>query len=194
MILVVCALPAELRAFTPRAGVEILACGVGPVEAAAETARMLQRKRFGAVVNAGIAGAFRGRARIGDAVIVSDEQFADFGLEGGGAFTLPDGATLAERVPASPSLLERCAGLPYRLARGVTVSQVTATRVTADRLSARYDADVESMEGFAVLRAAQLAGVPAIELRGISNYVDDRANAECDFRAGAAALTQALEA
>jgi nucleoside phosphorylase len=36
-------------------------------------------------------------------------------------------------------------------------------------------ADVEAMEGFAVLRAAAAAGVPALELRAISNeYGADR--------------------
>ena len=29
--------------------------------------------------------------------------------------------------------------------------------------------DVEAMEGFGVLRAAELAGVPALELRAVSN-------------------------
>jgi nucleoside phosphorylase len=29
------------------------------------------------------------------------------------------------------------------------------------------------MEGFAVLRAAELAGIPAVELRAISNEVDE---------------------
>jgi futalosine hydrolase len=32
---------------------------------------------------------------------------------------------------------------------------------------------VEAMEGFAVLRAAELAGVPAVEVRAISNHVED---------------------
>ena len=40
---------------------------------------------------------------------------------------------------------------------------------------AAAESDVEAMEGFAVLRAAQEAGVPAIELRAVSNrYRDDR--------------------
>ena len=38
---------------------------------------------------------------------------------------------------------------------------------------------VEAMEGFAVLRAAELAGVPAVELRAVSNFVDD---ARADWR------------
>jgi hypothetical protein len=33
--------------------------------------------------------------------------------------------------------------------------------------------DVEAMEGFAVLRACELAGVPAVELRAISNSPEE---------------------
>ena len=43
--------------------------------------------------------------------------------------------------------------------RGITVSRVTCTRRRARRLSER-GAQVESMEGFAVLRAAERAGIP----------------------------------
>ena len=41
--------------------------------------------------------------------------------------------------------------------------------------AARACAEVEAMEGFAVLRAAALAGVPALELRAVSNRYDDAA-------------------
>ncbi len=188
------AVTAELRGFPKREGVEMMACGIGPVEAAAETARMLALGKFKAVVNAGIGGAFRGRAKIGDAVIVREEFLADLGLEGGGPLSLPAESRLVADVLASGDLIEKCDGLSYRVGRGVTVAQVTATRATAERLFARYGADVESMEGFAVLRAAALAGVPALEVRGISNYVDDRARGEWNFSAGTTALRAALDA
>lgn len=189
-----CALPAELRFFRKRDGVEILACGVGPVEAAVATARALASARCEAVVNAGIAGAFPGRARVGEAVIVVTEWLADLGLEGGSPLTLPDGAMLVERAEADPRLVARCAGLPYRLGSGLTVAQVTATRRTGERLSSRYGADVESMEGFSVLRAAAQFDVPALEVRGISNIVGDRAESAWDFAAGARAAADALTA
>jgi futalosine hydrolase len=192
LILVIYAVSAELRGFPKRDGVEMMACGIGPIEAAAETARMLAFGKFDAVINAGIAGAFRGHAKVGEAVIVREEFLADLGLEGGGPLTLPDDAKLIAEVAAAPALLARCDGLPYRVGRGLTVTQVTATRATADRLTAGYNADVESMEGFAVLRAAALAGVPALEVRGISNYVGDRAQSEWDFGAGTSALQAAL--
>ncbi|MBD5604467.1 MAG: futalosine hydrolase [Candidatus Eremiobacteraeota bacterium] len=193
MILVVCALPAELRYVAQRAGVDVLSCGIGPVEAAVGVANALAHTRYDAVVNAGIGGAFRGAARVGDAVIVSEETLADFGLEGGGALSLPDGAALVERAFADAALLGRTMSAGVPLARGLTVAEVTATDATAARLRARYAADVESMEGFSVLRAAAVAKIPALEIRGVSNYVGDRASAEWDFAAGARATARALE-
>ena len=194
MILVVCALAAELRGFAPREGVEVLACGVGPVAAATGTARALASGRYAAVINAGIAGAFRGGAAVGEAVLVVAERLAGLGLEGGGALTLPDGAALVDEARADAALAARCAGLPYRSVRGVTVAEVTTTDATAARWRAAYAAEVESMEGFAVFRAAERAGVPALQVRGISNYVGARADAQWDFKAGSRAAITALDA
>jgi futalosine hydrolase len=194
VILVVCALPEELRFAAERADVEIFPCGVGPVEAAVGTARKLALARYDAVVNAGIGGAFRGSARVGDALLVSDETFADFGLEGPGELTLPGGATLVDRERADPALLARCLPLRIPLGRGLTVAEVTSTDATAARLTSRYRCDVESMEGFSVLRAAAVARIPALQVRGISNYVGDRARSEWNFAAGARAVAVALDA
>jgi futalosine hydrolase len=48
------------------------------------------------------------------------------------------------------------------------------------------------MEGFAVLRAAQIAGVPAVELRCVSNLVDERDRSRWRFDDALAALETAL--
>jgi futalosine hydrolase len=50
------------------------------------------------------------------------------------------------------------------------------------------------MEGFAVLRAAELAGVRAVEVRGISNRVGDRDQSGWNFAAGVAGVRAALDA
>ncbi len=193
MILVVCALLQELAAFAMRPNVKLLPCGAGAVEAAVGTSRMLALENFTAVINAGIAGAFRGSARVGEAVLVTHETFADFGLEGDAPLTLPGGATLVGSAHADPTLIACCNGLALRSLRGLTVTQVTTTDATAERLQQRYDVGVESMEGFAVLRAAAVARVPALEVRGISNYVGERRNAEWNFAAGARAVVAALD-
>ena len=74
--------------------------------------------------------------------------------------------------------------------RGVTVARVTSTEATADRL-AGSGAQVESMEGFAALRAAELADVAAVELRGISNRCGGRESSGWNFEAGMAGLQRA---
>src|SRR5438132_11730902 len=61
MLLVVAATEPELRGARDAPGVETLACGIGPVEAAAATARGLAELRPGALLHVGIAGARRGR-------------------------------------------------------------------------------------------------------------------------------------
>jgi nucleoside phosphorylase len=53
------------------------------------------------------------------------------------------------------------------------------------------DCAVEAMEGFGVLRAAAEAGIPAIELRTISNMVEEEDRANWDFPAGLRAVAEA---
>ena len=47
------------------------------------------------------------------------------------------------------------------------------------------------MEGFGVLRAAQLAGVPALEVRAISNDIEEGDRARWHFAAAFAAIIAA---
>ena len=44
---------------------------------------------------------------------------------------------------------------------------------TSARVGGSAECAVEAMEGFGVLRAAELADVPAVEVRAISNHVED---------------------
>ena len=53
------------------------------------------------------------------------------------------------------------------------------------------DCDVEAMEGFGVLRAAVEAGIPAIELRAISNMVEETDRTNWDFPGGLRAVAEA---
>jgi futalosine hydrolase len=180
----------------PREDVEVLPVGVGPVEAGLATARALAAKPYDAVINAGIAGGFRDRCSVGDAVVVAREDYVELGLENGSVFPLPGGLELVRSVEASPGLLRPFLDglIPVIVGRGVTSATVTSTTSRALVLAHRFLADVESMEGFAVLRAAQLAGVPAIEIRGVSNLVGERENNEWSFLAGAEAAVATVDA
>jgi len=194
LILVVCAVERELRHWKPRPQIETLVAGIGPVEAAAATARALTTSSPSCVINAGIAGAFSGRARVGDGFAVETDYFAELGLEGGAPLpSLPGGARLVTQADSDPALLTTARRAGARIGNAVTVSTVTQTRARADELAARFEAELEAMEGFAVLRAAALASVPAIELRGVSNVVGPREESGWDFDAGARAVAALLD-
>jgi hypothetical protein len=70
------------------------------------------------------------------------------------------------RIAADPGLVEA--------ARAALPTAHVLPIGTSGRVGGGAHCEVEAMEGFGVLRAAALAGVPAVELRAVSNAVDER--------------------
>jgi futalosine hydrolase len=180
--LLTCAVERELSWWVDRPNVDVLVSGVGPVEAAIAIAAALSSKRYDLVVDAGIAGAFDGAASLGDGVVVANDRF-ELALEDGRPLALPPGSSIADHAESDASLVAALHGRGFTAVRGVTVSRVTSTEATARRLGAT-GAQVESMEGFAVLRACASFDTPAVQIRGISNRVGDRERSSWNFQAG----------
>jgi nucleoside phosphorylase len=128
-----------------------LVCGVGPVEAAAATARRLAGDPPDAVLHVGIAGA-RGITP-GGIVIGSEAIYCDIVAE------IP----VVNRLEPDPGLL---AALREAVPEALSLPIGTSASV-----GGAGEVRVEGMEGFAVLRACALAGIPAIEVRAISNEI-----------------------
>ena len=63
---------------------------------------------------------------------------------------------------------------------------------TSARVGGTRDVEVEAMEGFAVLRACELAGVPAAEIRVVSNAIGESDRAKWRFDDAFAALGELL--
>jgi futalosine hydrolase len=168
VLLVVAATERELSSVQ---GAETLCCGIGPVEAGARTAAALAARRPDAVLHIGIAGA-RG-IEPPTLVLGSESVYEDV-----------RGPLVASRVDPDASLLAAArAALPEAHVLPIgTSAHVGGTSVC----------DVEAMEGFAVLRAAQLAGVPALELRAVSNAIDEQDRGAWRFDDAFAALAEAL--
>lgn len=169
MILVVAATERELAG----AGSEAtLACGIGPVAAAAATARALAAAKPDTLLHVGIAGA-RG-IPVGELVIGSESVYEDATETG----------LVERRIRPKPHLVRAAQrALPAaRLLPIGTSAQVGGTSVC----------HVEAMEGFAVLGAARLAGVPAVEIRAVSNEIDEPDRARWRFDDALQALELAL--
>jgi futalosine hydrolase len=193
VILLAAAVEAELAFWVPREGVTTLITGIGPVEASCAVATALARDSYRLVVNAGVAGTLDPAVAIGCGVVVDDEAM-EMNLDNGNPLVLPAGMWLVDRASSDPPLVALLRLRGFAAVRGVTVARVTATETTAARLARELGAQVESMEGFAVLRAAERAGVAAVELRGISNRCGERAAAGFDFAAGMAGLARIVDA
>jgi predicted 5'-methylthioadenosine/S-adenosylhomocysteine nucleosidase len=172
-MLVVAATERELALL---AGRDTFCCGIGPVEAALQTARALEGRRPDGVIHVGIAGS---RTLEPPALVLGSEAVYCDVIDPGS--TLPR----VERARPDTALLERvCAALPE--AHVVPIA-------TCAKVGGGTGFDVEAMEGFGVLRACELAGVPAVELRAISNSPDEADRTRWRFDEAFAALAEALQ-
>jgi nucleoside phosphorylase len=179
-ILVVAATARELATTDGWTGVT---CGVGPIEAAVHATQAIARYRPDAVLQVGIAGARRRRGMpAGTLVIGTRSLYTDLGL-------LP--AEWAVRDLAAPLALVEA--LRAALPAAVALPIGTSARV-GGTVDGTLDCDVEAMEGFGVLRAAHAAGVPAIEVRAISNDIEEADRAHSHFARAFDAITSATPA
>lgn len=185
-ILIMTAVDAErdavLRGIQNKPGFDVLLAGVGPVAAAVNTTKALSDNVYELVVSAGIGGGFAGKAPVETLVVANEIIAADLGAEtpegfssldklGFGSARVPVDAVLAVKVTAAL----HAAKLPVALGPVLTVSTVTGTAASAAEMAARVPgATAEGMEGYGVALAAQMSGVPILELRAISNLVGPR--------------------
>ncbi|MCC3770408.1 futalosine hydrolase [Streptomyces sp. UNOC14_S4] len=194
-----------LHRVTAPLAVDVLAAGVGPAAAAAAaatalTAATLAGAPYGLVVSAGIGGGFTdgtAGAPVGSVVVSDAIVAADLGAE------TPDGfvpvtdlgfGTVEHRPPES---LVHAVATATGAQRGeiLTVSTVTGSAERARALAAlRPGALIEAMEGFGVAEAAAAHGVPALEIRAVSNAVGPRDRAAWRIGEALQALTKAFGA
>jgi nucleoside phosphorylase len=167
MILVVAATQRELAGAV---GLSSLVCGIGPVEAAAATAAALAASPPAVVLHVGIAGVRRDAGvAVLDVVAGSEARYCDAG----------------DAPPLLPD--------PRLLAAVCDAVGATALPIgTSARVGGTRGVPVEAMEGYAVLWAAARAHVPAIEVRVVSNEIDEPDRARWRFEEAFAKLAEVV--
>mgnify|MGYP002640526549 CR=1 FL=1 len=173
--------------------VDIAETGLGAVNTAHTLTRLLEARCPDFVLQVGIAGAYAGSGlQIGDLAIAAEEVYGDLGV------VTPDGwrpadeigiplahvadTALYNRFPVDEALGQRALAIlrnrdTERVERGLFVTVQTCSGTSAlgaERLARFPGALCESMEGAAAAHVCVLYGVPFVELRGISNAVEDR--------------------
>lgn len=152
-----------------------LITGVGMTATAYHTAKKLTAE-YDLALNTGICGSFNHNLEIGTVVNVIEDCFSELGAEDGEVFlTLEElnlgGITkvLNSNFKISNPVIEL---LPK--VNGITVNTVHGNEISIEKAVYKFHPIVESMEGAAFMFACETEGIPYIQVRSISNYVERR--------------------
>ncbi len=179
--------------------IDLLITGVSLPLTAFHLAKKLQTADYQLAINAGIGGAFRKELAIGQVVQITEDCFADIGIEhADGAFESIHKMELIDpNVPPfkNGKLMNEAAAsfdfLPK--AKGVSVNLVHGTEESIAAFLKHYpEAEVETMEGASFFYACLAEDQPFIAIRAISNYVETRNRDNWDIPTAITNLNQVL--
>ncbi len=198
-VLVVAATEAELAPLKQgshaRRGIDFVATGVGMVATAARVSRALAVDTYDAALNIGLCGSFNAACEPGSVVHVVSDRLAELGAEDGDAFLplaalgLPGEDLFVNTRPPKSAALAR---LPQ--VSGITVNTVHGREASIASVRARYNPDVETMEGAAFMCACEVGRTIYAQVRAVSNRVERRNRAAWTIDAALDALTAAAAA
>jgi len=197
------------------AGREVLICvgGMGKVNAAHAATLMIAEFAPEAVIVFGVGGAYPASgAAVGDVALAHQEIAGDEGVLTHDGFMDTEyigipllktaSSVIFTTYSASEPLLKRALQTlitteepgsgKIHFGPFVTLSTCTGTSARAKELEERYHGLCENMEGAAVAQVAVLHSVPWLEVRGISNIVEDRNLKKWDIPRAAEAAQRAV--
>jgi futalosine hydrolase len=165
--------------------------GMGKVNTASVLTTLLGRFSPDLLINTGCAGAYGGSSlAVGDLAIATAEIYGDEGVLIPSGWKPLDcigiplfkaqGKNYFNELPISPDFVEKAVrfadsqAISLRSGKFVTVSTCSGTSGRGEELATRFDAICENMEGAAAAHVALMNGVEFLEIRGISNIVEDR--------------------
>jgi len=206
-------IPAPWDCFVSRNGsrrVIFAVTGIGTANAASAATALIHLFSPELIINTGCAGAYAGSGlTIGDLAMATEEVFAEEGvattegwksLEYMGIPLLDlEGMRYFNEVPLSRSSAELALsvaarhGIPLMPGRFLTVAACSGTVARGRELRRRFDAICENMEGAAVALVAARYAIDCLEVRGVSNQVEDRDLSRWDIPRAAAKAAHFIE-
>jgi futalosine hydrolase len=193
------------------APVIVFAAGMGKVNAAHGLTALLERREVRGIIGFGVGGAYAGSGlQVGDVALASHSVYGDEGVEAPDGWLSTEGIGIpllehdgrpvynqialdAARVQSAADALA-AAGVHVRVGPFVTVSACSGTAARGAEVAARFGGIVEGMEGAALAHVSTLYGCPFLEVRAVSNLVEDRDLSRWHLQAAAAAAQRAVRA
>jgi len=171
--------------------VVICAGGIGKINAAAATAVLIELCQPRLVINSGCAGAYLASGlSVGELAVASDEFLGDEGVQTSAGWQdlrfmgIPTVVHVSRQyhnaIPLSKHAAEKAMQLAdyfgVKLVRGrfITVSTCSGSRQRGDEVVRNFHGICENMEGAAVAQVCLRYGIDCLEIRGVSNLVDER--------------------
>lgn len=179
------------RGVSPSGTVYLATTGIGKVNAAISATLLMEKFHPRLLINTGCGGAYWGSGlSVGDLAIATAEIYGDEGvLTVNGWHNLEiigipsverKGNRYSNEFPLSMQAVEKAfhfafsLGLPVKRGKFITVSTCSGTTSRGSELYSRFGGICENMEGAAAAHVALLYDTPLLEVRGISNMVEDR--------------------
>ena len=155
------------------AKISLLITGVGMVNTAYALGRC--PNDFDYVINAGVCGAFNRSIAQGEVLHVVRDTLSEMGAQDDAAFIpYPDLGLGGTHVYHEKLTTHLPGVMGLRAVTGITVNTVHGHEAAIEKARARFNADVESMEGAAFFRGCEHFTGCCIQLRAVSNYVEKR--------------------
>ena len=163
--------------------------GVGITATAYNLTKILVKSDYDLVLNVGIAGTFSENLPIGTVAVVEREMFADWGVYSPNGFTTVFEENIVKRaLPFDSNGELYCRHISpyyflrnYKKVRGVTVNAVSGEISKITAIQHKFNPEIESMEGAAFFYVCLLENILFIEIRSISNRVENRNTEEWDI-------------
>ena len=153
---------------------ELLTTGVGMVATAFALGRHLALNKYELAINLGIAGSFDRNITLGEVVEIVEDSLSELGAEDGEEFLTIESMGFGESVFHSTTSPSDYGNFDLKKCTAITVSTVHGHDASIKKLTARLQPQLESMEGAAFFYACKQAGIPCLQIRAVSNYVEKR--------------------
>lgn len=165
--------------------VDVLITGIGSIFTTYCLTKILTNNSYDLIINAGIAGSFNPDLTIGDVLFVKSDLFGDLGIEDSQSFsTLFEKGFISEsEFPFTNSMLINSTVFENSFLKNIkeisaiTVNTTHGNAEYAKRFKEKFKSDIETMEGAAFFYVCILQKVKYIQIRAISNYVEEREKA-----------------
>ena len=155
--------------------IELLISGIGSVATTFRLTQTLMQRSYSRAISIGIAGSFSEAIDICEVVQITEDCFADLGIDDNGEFrNLREAGLTCDDFDCDfitnpfPTLS------PHRKLRGITVQTTSGSKNRIDELKLRFNPDVETMENAAFFYVCRKIQIPFASFRAISNKVEPR--------------------